>query len=215
MTVHVLYKGGDKRHAAAHTQHSRVAGNSNKTVRYAAHLMNRDWVLPYVFDAGAEHSQEYRRMHGGFANGDVIHTHLLSRDTLVERLVFINKKATGVVNKQTGSIETAAKIKIGLYDGETMVKETEELDLSNPGRLVVEFGNARPATPTTLSADSITTPAGVMLKDNGTIRITVTQGNLDNGCHSLFLSLVDYLDVEGCTCVQPPCEVDFPTEPKC
>ena len=45
MTVFKLFLGGDARHVGY--RHSRIADNSNPLVRYAGHLPNRHFVVPF------------------------------------------------------------------------------------------------------------------------------------------------------------------------
>lgn len=223
---HQVFYGGDLR-PVGHA-HSRAAGWKNPVVRYAAHLPVKHKVLPFEYDGGLEEWQEYANLHGEFATGDTIDTHALSVDSRIDAVVFHNKKRAGAFDEKSGAVTKAAKIKIGLYNGETLVDESDEIDLSVIGRTVLEFG--KPTAPKTatkkdtnddgkLSKEDKATHAvsslGVYLGENGTIRITVVEGaGLNGACFSAFCELVDFLDVRPCSCAAPACESEYP-EPEC
>lgn len=214
MTVFKLFLGGDARHVGY--RHSRIADNSNPLVRYAGHLPNRHFVVPFEYDGASGEWTRFREMEGHFATGDIVHTHLLSADSRVDALVVHNKKQAGARDEK-GAITTAGKVKFGLYDGENLVDETEEIDLSVIGRTVLEFGkavNAKSSTKKDSPATAITS-LGAYLGNNGSIRMTVVDGSgIDGACISAFVEVVDFLDVRGCTCGEPACDSTYP-EPEC
>lgn len=225
MTVFKLFLGGDARHVGY--RHSRIADNSNPLVRYAGHLPNRHFVVPFEYDGASGEWTRFREMEGHFATGDIVHTHLLSADSRVDALVVHNKKQAGARDEK-GAITTAGKVKFGLYDGETLVDETEEIDLSVIGRTVLEFGKAVNAKNSTKkdsdgdgkvtkkdTATTAITSLGAYLGSNGSIRMTVVDGSgIDGACISAFVEVVDFLDVRGCTCGEPACDSTYP-EPEC
>lgn len=224
--IHPIYLGGDFRPTG--TRHSRVAGNSNPIVRYAGHLPTRHWILPFHYDGASSTWVNYANMEGKFATGDELHTQLLSASSRIDAIVFNNKKAVGIFNEQSGAVETPAKIKIGLYDGETMVAETDEIDLSVIGFHVLEFGNTETKKKVTKDTDNdgkitksdkpqhVITSNGAYLANNGTVRVTVVDGsNINMACFSILVELVDFYDERGCSCAMPPCEVDFNPQPLC
>lgn len=229
MTVYKLYYGGDERHVGYN--HSRVTGHNNPVVRYAGHLPTKHFILPFEYNGAADEWKQFRAMHDAFQTGDVVHTHLISQDSRVDALVVHNKKAAGVKDENTGAVTTPAKVKFGLYDGETLVKETAELDLSKVGRTVLEFGNAKSASSSatvlrdtnsdgtpdaaTTTTTTTTTMNGTYMNGNGTIRMTVVDGSGFNGvCLTAFLELVDFLCVRPCGCEEPECESEYP-DPIC
>jgi len=115
-----------------------------------------------------------------------------------------------------------------LYDGENLVAETDEIDLSVIGRTVLEFGATASAKQSTkkdtnddgkiTKADSPATAItsnGAYLGNNGSIRMTVVAANgLSAGCLTAFVEVVDFLDVRGCSCAAVECESEYP-EPEC
>lgn len=225
MTIHKVFYGGDLRHIG--TQHSRVAGRSSELVRYAGHLPRKHFVLPFEYDGGRDEWVRYAEMQGIFATGDELWTHELSADSRVETLFITNKRPAGLRDDVSGAITTPAKVKFGLYDGNTMVAETGEIDLSKVGVTILEFGaTAKSATGkkdtnddgVVNSADTPTTTLtarGAYLGNNGTIRMSVIDGSgLNSACFTAFVDVVDFLDVRGCSCVQAACESEY-GEPIC
>lgn len=226
MTVYKLFYGGDARHVGY--RHSRIADSQSAQVRYAGHLPNKHFVLPWEYDGGLDEWVRFREMEAPFADGDVVHTHLLSADSRVDALVIHNKKATGDKDDTTHKVTTPAKVKFGLYDGEKLVAETDEIDLSVIGRTVLEFGATASAKQSTkkdtnddgkiTKADSPATAItsnGAYLGNNGSIRMTVVAANgLSAGCLTAFVEVVDFLDVRGCSCAAVECESEYP-EPEC
>ena len=227
MAVFKLYYGGDARHVGY--RHSRIADSAPRgEVRYAGHLPRKHYVLPFEYDGGLDEWMRFREMEGKFATGDVVHTHLLSADSRIDALVVHNKRAAGDRNDPMGAITTPAKVKFGLYDGETLVAETDEIDMSKIGRTVLEFGTAsqpKASTKKDTNDDGKVTKAdtpataitsnGAYLANNGTIRMTVVEGaGLSAACFTAFVELVDFLDVRGCSCAREECEGEYP-EPEC
>lgn len=224
MRVYKLYAGGDALHL---NRHMKVADSRTAQVRYAGHLPNRHFVIPFIYDGASDAWAGFREMEAPFENGDVIHTHLLSVDSRIDSLVFHNKKAAGK-RDDSGAITTPAKIKLGLYDGETLVDETDEIDLSQIGRTVLEFGKPTAAKTATkkdangdgkVNKDDTPTTAisslGAYLSNHGSIRINVIEAaGLSAACFSAFVELVDFFDTERCSCASEPCEVKYP-EPEC
>lgn len=227
MTVHKLYYGGDLRPVGFYN-HSRKTDTTTKLVRYAGHLPTKHFVVPFEYDGGLEEWQYYAELHESFAKGDVVYTHSLSADSRVDALVIHNKKAAGTKDDKTGKITKAAKVKFGLYDGETMVAETDTIDMSVVGRTVLEFGKAVAAkadTPKDTNKDgkvdkddmpkTAITSLGAYLGSNGSIRMTVVDDSGINGaCFTAFVEVVDFLDVRGCSCVSECCPSEYP-EPQC
>lgn len=228
MAIHKLYYGGDERQVGFN--HSRRTGSEAANVRYAGHLPTKHWVLPFEYDAGTDEWRNYAEMHDAFATGDVIHTHLMGADTRVETLVIHNKKATGIKDDVTGRVTTPAKVKFGLYAGETMVAETDEMDLSVIGRTVLEFGasaDKRASTDKDTNDDgkltkadtppaTVVTDRGAYLNEKATIRMTVIDGSgMAAACFSAFVEITDFFDARGCSCDNPGCPADEYPEPVC
>lgn len=215
MTVHKVFTGGvAAKIKPSHQRHSEAPS----VVRYAGHLQNRNFVIPFIYDGAGDTWSGYREMHGGFATGDTLQTHLLSADTLVKALVFHNKKPAGDINADTGAVTTPAKIKIALYDGETKVEESAEIDLSKVGRTVLEFNKA--ATKKTTAKDTnndgvvndkdtpetFVSTRGAYLGKNGTARIEIVDGTgINSACFSMFADITDFYDEKGCTCGSECC----------
>lgn len=226
MRIRNVYRGGDLRHVGQ--QHSFASGNSSDEVRYAGHLPRRHFVLDFYMDGGKEEWQEYFRMEGDVAANDAFGVFLLGADTRVDTLVVHNKRATGVIDTKTGAITKPAKVKFVLYDGETVVKETDEIDLSVIGRTVLDFGSVQSYSVTTnkdTDGDGKHTDAdtnsplimsnGAWLTNVGVVRmVVVDDSGMESACLSAFLEIVDFCDVRGCECVQPACESEYP-EPIC
>lgn len=226
MAVFKLYYGGDARHTGQ--RHSRIADSTPDTeVRYAGHLPNKHFVLPWEYDSGAEEWRNFREMEGEFSNGDVVHTHLLSADSRVDALVVHVKKAAGATD-DTGKITTPAKAQFDLYDGNAFIKGTGEITFDKPGRYIVEF-----AAPTVVGVgdktdtnddgvrdekdvlSSAATHRGTYLGENGTIRMTILDASgFSAACLTAFVEVVDFLCVRDCSCAPVECESEYP-EPQC
>lgn len=226
MAVHQVFYGGDHRRVGQ--EHSRRTSFQSDEIRYAGHTPTRHWSLPFEYDGGTTTWQEYAAMHGPFATGDVVYTHALAKDSRVQTLVIHNKKPAGVKDKDTGAVTTAAKVKFALYDGETKVDETEEIDLSAVGRTIVEFGKPTNAKGTTKKdtnddgkvdkkdqPETFISSLGAYLGNNGTVRMEVVAGDGFNSvCLEAYCEVVDFRQVHGCTCVAAPCESEYP-DPQC
>lgn len=227
MTVYKLYYGGDRRHVGF--EHSRSQGYETALIRYAGHLPTKHLVLPFEYDGTSDEWRQFHSMHEPFVTGDVVHTHALSADSRIETLVFHNKKAVGTRDPVSNAITTAAKVKLGLYAGETMVAESDEIDLSVIGRTVVEFGTGaikKASTKKDTNNDgtvnagdtpeaTVVTDRGAYLNQNGTIRLTVVEGaGIASACFTAFVELTDFLDVRGCGCEKIECESSYP-DPIC
>lgn len=225
MAIHKLFKGGDLV-GVGHT-HTRKADSQSDLVRYAGHLPTRHFVLDFAYDGGDSSWAEYAEMHGAFATGDVLHTHLLSRDTRVNSVVFSNKKPAGAVDEVSRAITTPAKVKVGLYDGDTLVAQTDDIDLSVIGLTVLEFtavakkgkvvkdtNNDGVVTDADAPA-TLTTSQGAYLGNNGSVRVTVVDGTgISTACFAVFADVVDFLSASPCSCAKEPCGAEYP-DPVC
>ena len=228
MKMHKVYLGGGFR-TTGYIAHPFESAGGENIQHYAGHLPTRGWVVPFEYDGASRRWQNYHDMAGAFETGDTVETHALVHDSRVNAIVIQNKKVAGIKDDVTGAVKTPAKVKFGLYDGETLVDETDEIDLSVVGRTILEFGKptaAKASTKKDANADgkvdakdqpaTAVTSLGAYLGSNGTVRMTVVDGSgIMSACMEVFADVTDFAARMPCSCDVAPCApVQYP-DPMC
>ena len=227
MALHKVYLGGNFRTNKT-TAHPFESDGGESIQHYAGHLPTRGWVVPFEYDGASRRWQNYHDMAGQFETGDVVETHALVHDSRVNALVIQNKKPAGIKDDVTGAVKTPAKVKFALYDGNELVDETDEINLSEVGRTILEFGKPTAAKASTKkdtnndgkvdakdAPKTAITSLGAYLGSNGTIRMIVVDGSgITSACLEVFADVTDFAARMPCTCDSAPCSSEYP-EPVC
>jgi len=209
MAVHKVFFGGNGR--GGYERHSRVAdATSDLRVRYEGLLLNRHHVLDFLFDAGLEEWRGYVEMEGKFEVGDELLTHWIGDNANIQKLVFHNKRESGVVDQASGNITTPTSVEVSFVDAtgaDILGTSPVTIDLSKTGRTVID-GQGEVDVSAAFQTQQL------MTAENAYVKVKLTAGTLENACFSMFLDFVDFIDVRGCTCDPIPCETTYP-DPLC
>ena len=211
MAIRNVFHGGDGR--TGYERHMFVADASDKLlVRYEGLLLNRHIVLPFLFDAGLDGWLNYVEMEGKIEVNDELRTHLVGHHANIKKLVFHNKMKSGERDPANpNTITTPTKVEVSFVDkaGAPLTGTSPvELDLSTVGTHIIDAAGLINLS----GGDYVET--GLFTTDNAFVSVKLTAGTLSDACFSMFLELVDFIDVRGCSCLPTPCESNFP-DPNC
>ena len=210
MAIHNVFLGGNAR--TGYERHSFVSGASDDLeVRYEGLLLNRHIVLPFEFDGGLDGWRNYFSMEGEVKADDDFRTHLIGRHANIKKIVFHNKSKSGVRDKNNpATITTPTKVELSVVDktgAPILGTSAVEIDLSEIGTTVLDATGKVTVTAGFAESQLFTT-------ENAFINVKFKEGSLLDACFSVFVELVDFMDVRGCTCAPMPCEVEYP-QPNC
>lgn len=211
MAIRNVFHGGDGR--TGYERHLYVSDASDDLlVRYEAMLPRRHFVIPFHFDAATDGWRNYVEMEDEIKTGDSLRTHLIGKHANVKKLVFHNKKPSGVRDPgNPNTITTATKVEVSFVNkaGTPLTGTTAvELDLSKAGTFIIDAAGLIDLQ----NGDYVET--GLFTTENAFVDVKFTAGTATDSCFSAFLDLVDFYDVISCSCAPAPCEVEYP-QPGC
>lgn len=199
--------------------------------RYASDITRRHYVPTFVFDAfHNDWKMHYFRNAPAFKKGDQIDTIFLGQHSRVDDVVFVNKRPSFVLDAEGVATATPTKVKLEVMDGDK-VRGSQEVSLGEAGLFSVDMslwsGTATSSSTSnsTLNGDKVTTNTTttstvqgavgkVYMANNGTVRITILEGDIMDACFELKAEVVDFAAVRGCECPTTTCETTYP-EPMC
>lgn len=241
-----LYLGGNKRSVVERGDAMRDAGLDpvDQHVEYAAHLKTRHKTLQFYYDDGHEHIRMWYRQKGlgVLPVGDEIETHLLAAGSMINDIVFHNKKAvesgklkitlTGKAGDAPADLSTLSAAVETAKEELASAQAMANTDPTNADKkAAVTAAKKKHAAAEKALADASNTEvesfevdlskegytvlrSNKFLQSNGFITLKIEEGSLSGTCFTISASIENHNDQHGCSCYTAPCETPYPN-PTC
>lgn len=158
-------------------------------VHYAAHLLGRHVVVPFIYDAGMQKYASFIAEQNS--------TVLVENDTIATHWLYAGTKITDIVahiKQPVAGLSLVAQVR--KVSDNTAVGAAFTIDASKAG-----YTNTGKTLP--IAAEDVY------------LDVAIKGGNLHTACFSLFVELTYFNDQHKCSCAKIPCKVEFPNPMEC